>query len=51
LVVNAPRPDTVRLAPSLLVTDDELDEGVAILGAAMDRVEAASSAPASDEAR
>jgi predicted acetylornithine/succinylornithine family transaminase len=51
LVVNAPRPDTVRLAPSLLVTDDELDEGVAILGAAMDRAEAASSAPASDEAR
>jgi acetylornithine/succinyldiaminopimelate/putrescine aminotransferase len=31
LVVNAPRPDTVRLAPSLLVTDEEIDEAVAIL--------------------
>ena len=31
LVVNAPRPDTIRLAPSLLVTDDEIDEAVAIL--------------------
>jgi acetylornithine/N-succinyldiaminopimelate aminotransferase len=32
LVVNAPRPDTIRLAPSLLVTDEEIDEAVAILG-------------------
>jgi acetylornithine/N-succinyldiaminopimelate aminotransferase len=31
LVVNAPRPDTVRLAPSLLVTDEEIDEAVSIL--------------------
>jgi acetylornithine/N-succinyldiaminopimelate aminotransferase len=31
LVVNAPRPDTIRLAPSLLVTDEEIDEAVAIL--------------------
>jgi acetylornithine/succinyldiaminopimelate/putrescine aminotransferase len=37
LVVNAPRPDTVRLAPSLLVTDEEIDEAVAILGAAIER--------------
>lgn len=37
LVVNAPRPDTVRLAPSLLVSDEEIDEGLAILGAALDR--------------
>jgi acetylornithine/succinyldiaminopimelate/putrescine aminotransferase len=34
-VVNAPRPDTVRLAPSLLVTDDEIDEAVAILGSVL----------------
>jgi acetylornithine/N-succinyldiaminopimelate aminotransferase len=32
LVVNAPRPDTIRLAPSLLVTDAEIDEAVSILG-------------------
>ena len=38
LVANAPRPDTVRLAPSLLVTDEEVDEAAAILGAALDRV-------------
>ncbi|MHB8439332.1 MAG: acetylornithine transaminase [Acidimicrobiales bacterium] len=38
LVVNAVRPDTVRLAPSLLVTDEQIDEAVAILGAALDVV-------------
>ncbi len=37
LVVNAPRPDTVRLAPALLVSDEEIDEGLAMLGAAIDR--------------
>ena len=37
LVVNAPRPDTVRLAPSLLVSEGEIDEALAILGAAIDR--------------
>src|SRR5580658_3999061 len=36
LVVNAPRPDTVRLAPSLLVTDEEIDEAVAILAGVLD---------------
>jgi len=35
LVVNAPRPDTIRLAPPLLVEDDEIDEAVAILAAAL----------------
>jgi acetylornithine/N-succinyldiaminopimelate aminotransferase len=35
LVVNAPRPDTIRLAPSLLVTDAEIDEAVAILGSVL----------------
>ena len=29
LVVNAPRPDTIRLAPSLLVSDEEIDEALA----------------------
>ena len=32
LVVNAPRPDTLRLAPPLIVSDDEVDEALAILG-------------------
>ncbi|MHB8670074.1 MAG: acetylornithine/succinylornithine family transaminase [Acidimicrobiales bacterium] len=31
LVINAVSDDTLRLAPSLLVSDDEIDEGVAIL--------------------
>ncbi len=31
LVVNAPRPDVLRFAPSLLVSDEEIDEAVAIL--------------------
>lgn len=35
LVVNAPRPDTVRLAPPLLVSDDEIDEAMAILAGAL----------------
>lgn len=42
LVVNAPRPDTVRLAPSLLVSNEEMDEAIAILGAAMAAAEARS---------
>jgi len=35
LVVNAPRPDTIRLAPSLLVGDDEIDEALGLLAAAL----------------
>jgi acetylornithine/N-succinyldiaminopimelate aminotransferase len=35
LVVNAPRSDTIRIAPSLLVTDGEIDEGIGILAAAL----------------
>jgi len=31
LVVNAVTPTALRLAPPLLITDDEIDEGVAIL--------------------
>ncbi|MSO78790.1 MAG: aspartate aminotransferase family protein [Acidimicrobiia bacterium] len=32
LVVNAVTPTTIRLAPSLLITDDEIDEALDILG-------------------
>jgi acetylornithine aminotransferase len=35
LVVNAPRPDTIRLAPPLLVSDEEIDEAVALLAGAI----------------
>jgi len=40
LVVNAVRPTTVRLAPSLLVSDDHIDEAVAILSDSMRSVAA-----------
>ncbi|MCU1452155.1 MAG: acetylornithine/succinylornithine aminotransferase, partial [Acidimicrobiales bacterium] len=33
LIVNAVTPSALRLAPSLLVTDDEIDEAVATLAA------------------
>jgi acetylornithine/succinyldiaminopimelate/putrescine aminotransferase len=46
LVVNAPRPDTIRLAPSLLVSDDEVDEGLQLLSMALADV-AAVTAPRS----
>ena len=32
LVINAPRPDVLRFAPSLLVTGDDIDEAVGVLG-------------------
>jgi len=35
LVVNAPRPDSIRLAPPLLVTDDEIDEALGLLADAL----------------
>ena len=35
LVVNAPRTDTIRLAPSLLVSDAEIDEGLEIFASAL----------------
>ncbi len=38
LVVNAVTPTALRLAPSLLITDAEIDEGVAILAAALAEV-------------
>ena len=36
LIVNAVTPTALRLAPSLLVSDDEVDEAVSILQAALD---------------
>jgi len=45
LVVNAPRPDTVRLAPPLLVSDAEIDEALGILAAAMAEVASATPPP------
>jgi len=44
LVVNAPRPDTIRLAPSLLVSDDEIDEGLALLSSVLADVVASAAA-------
>jgi predicted acetylornithine/succinylornithine family transaminase len=35
LIVNAVRPTTIRLAPQLLVSDEEIDEALAILARAM----------------
>jgi acetylornithine/N-succinyldiaminopimelate aminotransferase len=35
VVVNAVTPTALRLAPSLLITDDELDQGVAAIGQAV----------------
>ncbi|HEV2993001.1 MAG TPA: acetylornithine transaminase [Acidimicrobiia bacterium] len=41
LILNAVTPTALRLAPSLLVTDDELDEAVTILTAVLDTARAA----------
>jgi acetylornithine/succinyldiaminopimelate/putrescine aminotransferase len=38
LVVNAVTPTSLRLAPPLLVSDDEIDEGVALLAGVLDAV-------------
>jgi acetylornithine/N-succinyldiaminopimelate aminotransferase len=37
LVINAPRPDVLRFAPSLLVTEAEIDRAVAMLGRILNR--------------
>jgi acetylornithine aminotransferase len=39
LVVNAVAPDAVRLAPPLIISDDEIDELIDRLGSALDAVE------------
>ncbi len=41
LVCNAPRPDVLRFAPSLLVSDEEIDRALALLGPALARAGAA----------
>jgi acetylornithine/N-succinyldiaminopimelate aminotransferase len=38
LVVNAVTPSALRMAPSLLVSDGEIDEAVAVLGGVLDRL-------------
>ncbi len=35
LLLNAPRPSVIRLMPALNITDDELDEALALLGQAL----------------
>jgi acetylornithine aminotransferase len=42
LIVNAVAPDAVRLAPPLIISDDEIDQMVACLDHALSAVEAAS---------
>ncbi len=37
LVVNAPRPDVLRFAPSLLVSDAEIEQAIRILGPVLER--------------
>ncbi len=40
LLVNAVKPDAIRVAPPLLVSDQEIDEALAILAGALEEVEA-----------
>ncbi len=49
LVINAPRPDVLRFAPSLLVSDEEVDRALAVLGPVLaGRVAAAAGADAEE---
>jgi acetylornithine/N-succinyldiaminopimelate aminotransferase len=50
LVVNAPRPDVLRLAPSLLVSEAEIDSAVGILAPILGRLVAAIDADPADRA-
>ena len=50
LVVNAPRPDTIRLAPSLLVSEAEIDEAAVILAGALASVLDSGAVPGSGPA-
>jgi len=43
LVINAPRPDVLRFAPSLLVSDEEIDRALATLRPVVERQLAAAS--------
>jgi len=50
LVINAPRPDVLRFAPSLLVSDGEIDRAVSVLARILARLLAAfGPRPASDD--
>jgi acetylornithine/succinyldiaminopimelate/putrescine aminotransferase len=40
LIVNDVTPSTIRLAPALIVTEDQIDEAVARLGSAIASVRA-----------
>jgi len=40
-VINAPRPDVLRFAPSLLVSDADIDRAVATLSPILARLSAA----------
>ncbi len=46
LLVNAVRPDAVRLAPPLLVSDDEIDQALAILNKSLESVAVPRDVPA-----
>ena len=39
LVINAPTPTSLRFAPPLNISDDHIDEGVAILAGVLDGIE------------
>jgi acetylornithine/succinyldiaminopimelate/putrescine aminotransferase len=49
LVVNAVTPTAIRLAPPLLVSDDEIEEAVAILSAVMTSAMGAATTATADE--
>jgi acetylornithine/succinyldiaminopimelate/putrescine aminotransferase len=48
LLVNAVRPDAVRVAPPLLVSDDEVDEALVILGAVLGELAGGATAAAGE---
>ena len=51
LVINAPRPDVLRFAPSLLVSDSEIDQALAVLSRILARTLAASGPPDGGQVR
>lgn len=46
LIVNAVTPTTLRLVPPITVTDDEIDEAVAMIAASLESAIDANGAPA-----
>ena len=50
LVINAPAPDVLRFAPSLLVSDADIQRALGILGPILSRLEAAAAKAAAAEA-